>query len=118
MGKASVKRSLQLSLYGVFVLMTAFPAYPEPLNLQVDPCTTYDNDLPITAPVTYNWYRKSLTDDWKFTTSTRSKRLTVLVPSLGHFVYRATCIVDSENIESPASNELKIFTDRISKTEQ
>lgn len=95
-------------------LIFASNAFARPLELIWDKVTTLEDGSPA-VNVRYRIYKKTTLEDFKFVFETSNSRWTWLVPSLGHYVFRVRAT--SAAGEGEASNELKIFIERIPRTE-
>jgi hypothetical protein len=95
--------------------LVAGAVYALPLEITWDAVTTDTNGDLLSAPPTYRVYRKTSLDDFKPIATTKNRRWTWLVPSIGRAEYYVTAF--NENGESGPSNVIAVIVDRVPRQE-
>ena len=95
--------------------LIAGAVYALPLELTWDAVTTDTNGDTLAAPPSYRVYRKTAIDTFKPIATTKNRRWTWLVPSIGRAEYYVTAFND--NGESIPSNTIAVIVDRVPRQE-
>lgn len=99
----------------LFSFLLAGAVYALPLELTWDAVTTDVNGDPLPSPPSYRIYRKTSLDNFKPIATTKNRRWTWLVPSLGRAEYYVTAF--NENGESDPSNTIAVVVERVPRQE-
>jgi len=95
--------------------LIAGAAYALPLEIIWNAVTTDESGATLLAPPSYRVYRKTTLEDFKPIATTKNRRWTWLVPSLGRAEYYVTAF--NENGESRPSNTIAVVVERVPRQE-
>ena len=96
--------------------LIAGAAYALPLELVWEAVTTDTSGATLAAPPSYRVYRKTAIEAFKPIATTKNRRWTWLVPSIGRAEYYVTAFND--NGESEPSNKIAVIVDRVPRQEE
>lgn len=95
--------------------LVAGAVYALPLEITWDAVTTDTDGGTLATPPSYRVYRKTSIDNFKAIATTKNRRWTWLVPSIGRAEYYVTAF--NENGESAPSNTIAVIVDRVPRQE-
>lgn len=99
----------------LFTFLLGGAVYALPLEIQWDAVTTDESGATLADPPSYRVYRKTTLEDFKPIATTKNRRWTWLVPSLGRAEYYVTAF--NENGESLPSNIIAVIVERVPRQE-